>query len=733
VKNSLQRFLMWFACLLGAAGGMVLLAAPFYSAVQTDLTAQAREETVVSNGVAHYLSEIARKSVAQTVWDDAVAHLDVKFDPEWAHQHIGIYFAQTEGLDAALVLDRDDAPVYAMRAGRAEDPGAARTLAEASAALVRAVRAEEERRGPLREALLRGDTRMRPVLASHVATLDGEPYAIAASLVQPAFGAVMPATSRSAIVVTAKRLDGDFVRALSEKFLLADAELVQGLADAPQGRARALLRHDRQSVSATLLWTPAKPGAEFLNKTLPPTLMLLGSLAGLAAILYRRGKLATQNLISSEARASHLAYHDTLTGLPNRAMLSENLARSIAELQRDGRPFAVLCVDLDHFKEVNDAFGHLAGDELIRAVARCIQTACRDSDLVARLGGDEFAIIQAGAGADCAGALAGRIVSVLSQPIELQVGRVFIGASIGVTLVAEGDDTPQECLRRADLALYRAKAGGRGRFVFFEEEMDATVKTRAALQSDLREALARGELELHYQPQLDGRNEIVGLEALVRWNHKTRGSVSPSAFVPIAEETGLIEALGMFTLRRAFEDSKNFPGVKIAVNVSAAQLRRKDFADQLQALVEECAVSPENFELEITEGLLLGDDPHTHEALQRLRSLGFTIALDDFGTGYSSLSYLQRYPIDKIKIDRSFIARLGAEPRADAVVTAMVRLARALGLSVIAEGVETEAQRLSLTVAGCPDVQGFLTGRPMRAEAAAVLLAEAEAPLRATG
>lgn len=726
----LQRFLMWFACLLGAAGGCVLLGAPFYSAVQADRNARDREATVVANGVAYYVNEIARKSTPQIVWDEAVQNLDVSFNEDWARENIGAYFSETEALDAAIVIDRNDRPVYIHSDANMASSDSSEVLA-AVRPLIERVRTRERARGPVSTALATGETRSSPIIESTISSLKGHAYVLTAGLVQPSFGAALPLTERAAIVVTAKRLDESFVRALSERFLLADATLSEGLVESAPEAARALLRHDSNEVAATLTWTPPRPGTEFLAKTLPPTLMLLGSLVTLAALLYRRGRLATQNLISSEARASHLAYHDSLTGLPNRAMLSECLARNIAELQRNGRSFSVLCVDLDRFKEVNDAFGHLAGDELIRIVAGAIQSTCRECDLVARLGGDEFAIIQVGACGDSAAALAGRIVEALSKPIELQVGRVFIGASVGVTLVTRGEDTPQECLRRADLALYRAKSAGRSRYVFFEEEMDATAKTRAALQNDLREALARDELELYYQPQLDSRNEVVGLEALVRWNHPTRGPVSPAAFVPIAEETGLIEALGMFTLRRAFEDSMNFSPVKIAVNVSAAQLRRKDFPDRLEALVVECGVSPSNFELEITEGLLLGDDNHTHEALQRLRGLGFTIALDDFGTGYSSLSYLQRYPIDKIKIDRSFIARLGVEPHADAVVTAMVRLARALGLQVIAEGVETEAQRLSLTVAGCPNVQGFLTGRPMHAQAAAGLVGGNESPRRA--
>jgi EAL domain-containing protein (putative c-di-GMP-specific phosphodiesterase class I) len=292
---------------------------------------------------------------------------------------------------------------------------------------------------------------------------------------------------------------------------------------------------------------------------------------------------------------------------------------------------------------------------------------------------------------------------------------VFIGCSVGIALVSDPDVDSTECLRRADLALYRAKAEGRSCLVFFEEEMDASLRNRLQLREDLREGLAAGQLNLVYQPQVH-HGDIYGVEALLRWEHPERGMISPAVFVPIAEQSGLIEPLGLFTLRRAFEDSHRLPGMRVAVNVSAAQLRLKDFVPNLRKVIEETGVDTRRLELEITEGLLLGDDTAVLDRLQQIRSLGFRIALDDFGTGYSSLSYLQRYPIDKIKIDRSFIANLGVEGDADAVVSAIVRLARALRLDVIAEGVETEAQRLRLAAAGCGDIQGYLFGKPMSLE-----------------
>jgi diguanylate cyclase (GGDEF)-like protein len=423
-----------------------------------------------------------------------------------------------------------------------------------------------------------------------------------------------------------------------------------------------------------------------------------------------------QGLIASEARAAHLAYHDALTGLPNRVLFFDRLAHAMEQMRRDGQKIAVHCIDLDRFKDVNDTFGHHVGDELIQAAARRLAAQCRGADTFARLSGDEFAIVQSNATVASAAALAARLVEIMAQPVDLSAGRVFVGCSIGVTLVIDDHLEPAEALRQADLALYRAKQNGKVQFCFFEIEMDAAIKTRRALEADLRGALARGELGMAYQPQVNKNGVMTGVEGLVRWIHPERGYVSPAFFVPIAEECGLIIDLGMFTLRRAFEDSRRWKGLKVAVNVSANQLRLKDFVPRIVELVEELDVDPKRFELEITEGILLGDDPNTHETLKRLRHMGFSIALDDFGTGYSSLSYLQRYPINKIKIDRSFIANLGVDTESEAVVGAIIKLARALKLSVIAEGVETTDQRARLAAAGCSEVQGYLFSRPVGAD-----------------
>jgi diguanylate cyclase (GGDEF)-like protein len=377
---------------------------------------------------------------------------------------------------------------------------------------------------------------------------------------------------------------------------------------------------------------------------------------------------------------------------------------------------AILALDLDRFKDVNDTFGHQFGDELLREVAKRLSGICRATDTVARLGGDEFAIVQVQATGQSAAALSDRIVKALSQPFDLSVGRVFVGSSVGIALLDKPGADPIDGMRQADLALYRAKGAGGGQYAFFKQEMDAALRMRRAVEADLREALASGGLSMAYQTQVDGEGRVVAVEALARWDHPVRGKLAPEFFVGVAEECGLIEPLSIFTLRTAFVDARRWPnGVKVAINISPAHLRMRSFLHTIRELVAETGADPHRFELEITESLFLGDDTHVMATLAKLREMGFALALDDFGTGYSSLSYLRKYPVDKIKIDQSFVAGLGADADADAMVTAIIRLAGALNLNVVAEGVETEDQLRRLRAAGCPDIQGFLYSHPMRA------------------
>jgi len=415
-------------------------------------------------------------------------------------------------------------------------------------------------------------------------------------------------------------------------------------------------------------------------------------------------------LQAKEAQAHHLAYHDVLTGLPNRAMFNDTADKELLRT-RHGETMAIVLLDLDRFKNVNDRFGHLAGDELIQQVGKRLTGTLKGCEMIARLGGDEFAILLDHEGlADDIGATLERILDELRRPYELLGHQAHVGVSIGVALAPECGTDRTDLMRKADIALYRAKDEGRDCYRYFTDSMDETVQLRAILEADLRAALASGDgLSVNYQPLIDSAaRKITGLEALVRWEHPERGPIPPHLFVPVAEETGLISALGEWVLRQACKVAREWPKLTVAVNLSPIQFCDENFAERLCEVVREERVSPHQIELEVTEGTVLDQNENVRGALRRLRQAGFQIALDDFGTGYSSLSYLREFEVDRIKIDKSFVQSLGHTLDAGAIVTAVVTLGHAMGLQVTAEGVETADQEAFLRSAGCNVLQGFL-------------------------
>lgn len=415
---------------------------------------------------------------------------------------------------------------------------------------------------------------------------------------------------------------------------------------------------------------------------------------------------------AAERRIAHLAHHDTLTELPNRASFTQRLASTLDRARASQQSFGLLFVDLDYFKDVNDAFGHAVGDAFLSAVSRRLQDAAEDHFL-ARIGGDEFVIIADGPQPATASALAERLIAMSSEEIEIQGHYVDIGLSIGIALYpADGSDA-KTLLGNADTVLYRAKADGRGVARFFEPEMDRKTLDRHALLRDLRQAVEREEFVLHYQPQASTSGEIVGFEALVRWQHPARGMISPAEFIPLAEESGLINAIGDWVLRQACREAASWPSaLSIAVNLSPAQFKQRDLPQLVHAVLIETGLSPMRLELEITENVLLNESARALSLLRRLKSLGVQIALDDFGTGYSSLSYLQSYPFDKIKIDAKFVSQLGSNPQSSTILRAVIALGHGLRMSVIAEGVETADQYAFLVQEHCDQVQGYFIGRP---------------------
>ena len=434
------------------------------------------------------------------------------------------------------------------------------------------------------------------------------------------------------------------------------------------------------------------------------------------------GWLATHEDITerrcAEERIGHMARHDALTDLPNRTLLRERLEHELKRVKR-GERLAVLCLDLDQFKSINDTLGHPVGDELLKLVAERLRGCTREPDTIARLGGDEFAIImtQIQEPADAA-ILSRRIRESVARPYQINDHQIITDISIGISIAPIDGSEPDVLLKNADMALYGAKADGRGTYRFFELEMDARMKERRNLEMDLRKALANEEFELHYQPLVNLKtNKIAAFEALLRWKHPSRGMISPAEFIPIAEETGLIIPLGEWVLNTACEETVNWPDyIKVAVNLSPSQLTNRNLVKAVKNALNNSSMDPRKLQLEITETVLLQNTFATLATLNELRRMGVQIALDDFGTGYSSLSYLRSFPFDKIKIDRSFIKDLtnGAEPLA--IVNAVAGLAKCLNMISTAEGVETPQQLEMLQAIGCTEMQGYLFSRALPAK-----------------
>jgi diguanylate cyclase (GGDEF)-like protein len=479
----------------------------------------------------------------------------------------------------------------------------------------------------------------------------------------------------------------------------------------------ALGRGDLEAAHASVNIVPVKPNSRDELGEMAESFNVLQAEVREAALglgeAREKLRAARAELLARHRYIAHLAHHDALTNLPNRTALAEQFAQTFADARENDTSFAVLIVDLDHFKEANDLFGHVIGDELLCSISRRLQHAADDA-FIARVGGDEFTLILAtGEQPKAAQALAKRLIDAVAKPFEVRGQQIPIGLSVGGTIYPQDATDINALISNADAALARAKADGRHIVRFFEPEMDRRLRERYELQRDMRSAIAHGQFVLHYQPQAKIDGGVFGFEALLRWSHPTRGLVPPSTFIPLAEQSGMIAEIGEWTLRQACAEAASWPKpLQVGVNLSPVQFRNADLADLVQSVLADTGLAPGRLELEITEGVLISDQTRALATLRRLKLLGVKIAMDDFGTGYASLSGLQSFPFDKLKIDRTFVSGVESNAKSAEIVRAMISLGRALKIPVIAEGVETEGVRAFLMLEGCEELQGYLIGRP---------------------
>jgi len=714
--------------LIVAVAIVCIVVAVLSSAHRADQVAKQHEKQLFSRALSNYGERVLREVDSIATSQAAIQHIRVKFDSDWASQRVGHWLQTYFDHDCIFIFDGDDKPIFSQLAGAASDPAWFKSALPNLKSVLNYIRGREPvLRGTLRLAEPGVTTEGLRSQGAVIRSLMGQPTIIAAVAVGPDDDIAAARDKAAPIVMSVKFVDNNVLTAIAAQLRLTNLRRLDD-APAPTTDLTYELVGPRGNAFARFAWTPKQPGAEIVHNVVPFIAVALAGFALLAAFVLRYMRRTAAAIAAGETRLRHLAMHDPLCGLPNRIFFGERLEAVIEEVRTGSSPAAVLYIDLDHFKDVNDTLGHPVGDELIRTVTLRLSHTLRGDDLVARLGGDEFAVISS-IGDDPVKmmTIAQRIIAAICAPYTINGQNIMIGASIGIAVIDRKCGGAADIMRYADMALYRAKNEGRNRACIYDAAMDADLSSRKLLEGDLREAIANDHLKLLYQPIVNKSGEtVVGVEALCRWTHATRGEIPPSEFIAVAEHSGLIIELGAWVLRRACLDGKAWPGLTVSVNVSPLQFRRTDFFDVVQRTLSDTEFDPARLEIELTESVLLGNVDTAEAGMVRLKALGVRLALDDFGTGYSSLLYLRRLPFDKLKIDRSFVLSIEKAADAAAIVHAVVSLGRGLGMKVTAEGVETADQQLFLRAAGVHFMQGYRFGK-------AVTAAEITARLQSPG
>lgn len=698
--------------ILGAAvlGAGIVAAVLVWSGSSSDEVAVERQEQLAELVISRLQTSLARDQDSTAIWDDAVREVKSPTGAEWVDANLGSWMLGYFNLDIIFILDSENRPIYAFADGA---PASLDTFEEARASV-------EPVAARLRAELREGTGRARPDGTSpgfsDLAMVGEHPSLLSIKAIVPDTEAVSQVPGSEYLHVAVRRLDGSLQAELQNDYLFDGARFSRA-DETATGETSLPLHADSGAPLGFMVWRPYLPGTAVVRSLAPVLALLVLGMVGALSILIVRLWRRSVRLQASEAAVHHLALHDALTGLPNRTRFNAKLEERLAAPDARTRPRAVLFLDMDRFKQVNDTLGHPTGDELIRRFGARLSALLRPNDLVARIGGDEFNIM-VGGGSDVKGveALCERIVAAIAQPFDIDGNHIGVGVSIGVALVPEHGTERTELTRKADIALYHAKSAGRGRFAVFGKDMDAQVQERRGIEDDLRRALARGssEIEIFYQPLHSTEDgHITGVEALARWNHPTRGTMQPALFIPVAEETGLIERLGQVVLERACRAVAGWPVEKVTVNASAVELRNPRYAGRVAETLEASGLDPGRLEIDVAESALADKGGVGASNIRILRQMGVRVALDDFGTGFSSLNRLGHLDVDRVKIDGSFIQGLGRSPSDEAIVRAIVALAKATGLKSTAEGVETPEQGSELKRIGCDDVQGYFLSKPM--------------------
>ncbi|WP_051660926.1 EAL domain-containing protein [Bosea sp. 117] len=716
--------------------GLVLICTIGYAGWSSNRSAIESERTLVSNAVNQSIARVLSEQKSVAWWDDSVQQIDKELNPDWVDENIGLFLVETYGQDELYIVGSDGTIRYGYRSeGRMDPPDQFNRKPEIQALLDEVLRQAPARlierpdafgAGQNSYAVLRG-ARDSARWAGHVLSIDGKPAIVTAITIRanvtPDLDVAEPSYLLSVVFI-----DDEFIQGLGRLLLLPDLTLSQERPTDASLVTEAFVS-DEGRTAGYLSWTPRRPGQVLLAVILP--LVVLGLLGAgvLTATMLRRLSRASTELANREAEAVHLAKHDSLSGLPNRHFFAERISGAIHRLRPDDkRRIVIAYLDIDRFKDINDTLGHQAGDELIRAVGQRLRQHVGSADFLARFGGDEFAVLSTTDSDSGVSRLAGRLMEAFQEPFPVGGQSVHITASVGLSSAPDHGMSGDTLMQSADIALYAAKGAGRNQTMVFSDEMAQDVQRRRTVETDLQAAIRGNELTLHYQPVIScASNRITGVEALLRWNHPTQGSIPPSVFIPVAEEAGLMPALGAWVLERAFADYARLPNIDVCINLSPAQLRSGSIRNHLTELARRHGVLTHRIVFEITETALMNSSSATRETMNFIRAMGFQLALDDFGTGYSSLRYLCDYKFDRLKIDRSFVSEINDTGNALAIVQSAVQLGRNLGIDVVAEGVESEAEAAAMRFLGCTAMQGYYFGRPVPLDVLKSTMLEAQA------
>jgi diguanylate cyclase (GGDEF)-like protein len=674
-------------------------------------------ETAINQRIVQTLSE--DKSVAW--WDDAVLAMRAPAKHrDFIRSNFGVFLSETYGHSEIYIIGGDDKPILAY-AGHDLPPSAFEGRRALVQPIITAIRNRSADGMVTRDQdFTYSSGRYRDLIApslsrwhGHILKDNGKPVVVAAMSIVPN-NTPRLLDPLPPILISIVRLDTPLINKMGRSLLIPDLAIEKTIENKGERYAYPISSDDGKFIG-WVSWTPKRPGQVLLTTILP---MVLLAMIGVASALFgvlRKLRKTSIGLESSEAESRHQATHDLLSGLPNRRHFSQVLGTILSSPDMPMNEVTVLYIDVDRFKDVNDTLGHEAGDALIMSVASRLRNATRPTDLLARLGGDEFAVLRRNNPGEDPLDLARKIAAQFNKEFDIADQSLHVTVSIGLATAPRDGRTVAEIMRHSDIALYEAKARGRNLWAAFAPEMASSILERRQLESNLRRALAAtDELELYYQPIICAETgKVGGLEALLRWHDPVRGFIPPTEFIPIAENSGLMEELGLFVLDHAIAEAARWPEQTMAINLSPLQLRSTLIVKQVKSLLAKHKVEPERVILEITEGVLLSPSPQTRIVMKALRQLGLKLSLDDFGTGYSGLSYLQAYEFDQIKIDRSFVSGIEQSEQLLSIVQAVILVARAHRLTIVAEGIETAIEHEIMAMAGCTELQGYRFSRPL--------------------